>query len=171
MKVRRSRLLTLSMKHWLCPWIIDFVNETLTFSENNTLANQNFRHFVPRDYLSAPLPSPSFRTTGCFTKKCALSGKPNFRHFVLGKYLSVRPQTLAARSTHESSCFLNLSYKWASRRLFSVQLPRTGKQETVGRILVVQLFAIRKGTLTFARWHSFRVTDQSFGPRTTKIGM
>ena len=28
-----------------------------------------------------------------------------------------------------------------------------------------------KGTLNFARRHSFRVTDQSFGPRTTKIGM
>ena len=28
-----------------------------------------------------------------------------------------------------------------------------------------------KGTLEYARWHSFRVTDHSFGPRPTKIGM
>ena len=30
---------------------------------------------------------------------------------------------------------------------------------------------VTKGTLNFARRHSFRVTDQSFGPRTTKFGM
>ena len=28
-----------------------------------------------------------------------------------------------------------------------------------------------KGTLNFARWQSFRVTDHSFGPRPPKIGM
>ena len=28
-----------------------------------------------------------------------------------------------------------------------------------------------KGTLNFARWQSFRVTDHSFGPRPTKLGM
>ena len=44
-----------------------------------------------------------FNSTGCFKKKSTLLGKPNFRHFVLGNHLSVRPQTLAARSTHEDS--------------------------------------------------------------------
>ena len=30
---------------------------------------------------------------------------------------------------------------------------------------------VLKGTLNFARWQSFRVTDHSFGPRPTKLGM
>ena len=37
--------------------------------------------------------------------------------------------------------------------------------------MILLVIKKNKGTLKYARWHSFRVTDQSFGPRPTKIGM